>query len=52
MQEAVCGNCDYCIDGHCHRYPPIKDKDGFMVFPSVYQVSWCGEWKKEKEELE
>lgn len=42
----ICNDCRfyYGEDGLCRRYPP--------EWPSVTQLTWCGEWKeKESEKL-
>ena len=59
--KVFCGNCRFCIESECHRYPPQvigteaedwfdgeKLSDSFSIwgYPSVSRdTDWCGEWK-------
>lgn len=31
--------------GVCIRFPPAHVENGISVFPMVYSLSWCGEFK-------
>ncbi len=42
-----CSNCVYCFDACCRRYAPTArdvNEDGYAMWPSVRDASFCGEW--------
>lgn len=54
MRKKRCDNCIYhkskgdYYDSECHRYPPILNSRGSLVFPAVAHANWCGEYKETK----
>ena len=43
------GRIEEILMGICHRNPPTTNGH-FAYFPKTASISWCGEFKKRKEE--
>ena len=53
MKNEKCGSCKYFDGkekkGYCIRFPPVYvGLPEYWLYPNVYNIDWCGEWKKKK----